>query len=242
MRAGFQRGCWSLSTARARMPSTVSPLGWRAPQMTGMEAMAHQVPLQAQILGQGHAPRAPHMFQHHMQHQRAAQAQCGQGLCRRVRAGRLQRLHDATPTVSAPKAASTSGASGATVRGPALASRPAPSTHATQPRTPRYPPARWRVRPTRAADRPRGRPHRPGPRPAPHPPRRPPRSAPDTPRHAPGSGSGKCPPPTSGNSPMLVSGMAILVRSVTMRQRPPWLMPIPPPMTMPSMKAIYGLG
>ena len=37
---------------------------------------------------------------------------------------------------------------------------------------------------------------------------------------------------------MAVSGMAILVRSVTMRSVPPWLMPMPPPMTMPSMKAM----
>jgi hypothetical protein len=38
---------------------------------------------------------------------------------------------------------------------------------------------------------------------------------------------------------MLVSGMAILVRSVTTRRR--WralAIPMPPPMTMPSMKAM----
>ena len=52
----------------------------------------------------------------------------------------------------------------------------------------------------------------------------------------------KKPPPTSGNRPMLVSGMAILVRSVTMRSRAPWLSPMPPPITMPSMKATIGFS
>ena len=37
---------------------------------------------------------------------------------------------------------------------------------------------------------------------------------------------------------MMVSGMAILVFSVTTRKLAPWLMPMPPPMTMPSMKAM----
>ena len=37
---------------------------------------------------------------------------------------------------------------------------------------------------------------------------------------------------------MAVSGMAILVRSVTTRSAAPWLMPMPPPITMPSMKAM----
>ena len=40
---------------------------------------------------------------------------------------------------------------------------------------------------------------------------------------------------------MFTSGMAILVCSVTMRMRqpgPPWAMPMPPPMTTPSIKAM----
>ncbi len=41
-----------------------------------------------------------------------------------------------------------------------------------------------------------------------------------------------------GNRPMAVSGMAILVRSVTTRRAAPWLIPMPPPITMPSMKAM----
>ena len=41
---------------------------------------------------------------------------------------------------------------------------------------------------------------------------------------------------------MWVSGMAICVRSVTKRKAAPWDKPMPPPMTMPSMKAMYGLG
>ena len=35
-----------------------------------------------------------------------------------------------------------------------------------------------------------------------------------------------------------MDGIAILVRSVTMRSAAPWLIPMPPPMTMPSMNAI----
>ena len=37
---------------------------------------------------------------------------------------------------------------------------------------------------------------------------------------------------------MLVSGIAILERSVIIRNEAPWEMPIPPPITMPSMKAM----
>jgi hypothetical protein len=41
---------------------------------------------------------------------------------------------------------------------------------------------------------------------------------------------------------MAVSGIAIFVRSVTMRQRAPCEMPMPPPITTPSMNATYGFG
>ena len=37
---------------------------------------------------------------------------------------------------------------------------------------------------------------------------------------------------------MMVSGMAMRVRSVTMRTAAPCEIPIPPPITMPSMKAM----
>mmetsp|Transcript_59273 Transcript_59273/g.139931 ORF Transcript_59273/g.139931 Transcript_59273/m.139931 type:complete len:212 (+) Transcript_59273:134-769(+) len=45
------------------------------------------------------------------------------------------------------------------------------------------------------------------------------------------------PPPTSGNRPMPVSGIASLERSLSTRSLAPWLMPMPPPMTMPSISA-----
>ena len=49
-------------------------------------------------------------------------------------------------------------------------------------------------------------------------------------------------PPTSGKNPMLVSGIAIIVRSVTMRTLPCAETPTPPPITTPSMNATYGFG
>lgn len=52
--------------------------------------------------------------------------------------------------------------------------------------------------------------------------------------------------PTSGKSPMRVSGIAIFVESVTTRSPPVRLaaceMPIPPPITTPCISAIYGFG
>jgi hypothetical protein len=62
---------------------------------------------------------------------------------------------------------------------------------------------------------------------------------------APGACDRKWLPPTSGNRPMFTSGIAIFVRSVTMRRPlsgPPWAMPMPPPITTPSISAIYGFG
>ncbi|EKD98806.1 MAG: hypothetical protein ACD_23C00261G0002 [uncultured bacterium] len=41
---------------------------------------------------------------------------------------------------------------------------------------------------------------------------------------------------------MSVSGIASLLRAVTSRCDAPWLRPMPPPMTTPSMKAINDLG
>ena len=41
---------------------------------------------------------------------------------------------------------------------------------------------------------------------------------------------------------MVVSGIAMRVRGPTMRQRAPWEMPMPPPMTMPSISATTGFG
>ncbi|MCY1225937.1 hypothetical protein D9M72_381500 [compost metagenome] len=49
-------------------------------------------------------------------------------------------------------------------------------------------------------------------------------------------------PPTSGTNPMVVSGMPVRVRSVTIRTEPCAEIPTPPPSTRPSMKATYGLG
>jgi hypothetical protein len=45
-----------------------------------------------------------------------------------------------------------------------------------------------------------------------------------------------------GNRPMPVSGMAKRVFSVATRNFAGWLMPTPPPMVIPSMKATTGLG
>ena len=41
---------------------------------------------------------------------------------------------------------------------------------------------------------------------------------------------------------MAISGMAICVRSVTTRQVAPFMMPMPPPMVMPSAQQSIGLG
>src|SRR6476620_9531075 len=49
-------------------------------------------------------------------------------------------------------------------------------------------------------------------------------------------------PPTSGMRPIPTSGIAILVVSVTTRTLPWALIPTPPPITMPSISATYGLG
>ena len=49
-------------------------------------------------------------------------------------------------------------------------------------------------------------------------------------------------PPTSGTNPMVVSGMPVRVRSVTIRTEPCAEIPTPPPRTSPSMNATYGLG
>ena len=48
-------------------------------------------------------------------------------------------------------------------------------------------------------------------------------------------------PPTSGIKPMPTSGIAIFVVSVTTRTLPWALTPTPPPITMPSISATYGL-
>ena len=48
--------------------------------------------------------------------------------------------------------------------------------------------------------------------------------------------------PTSGKRPMAVSGMAKSARSVATRKRPCAVSPTPPPMTMPSQRATWGLG
>jgi hypothetical protein len=50
------------------------------------------------------------------------------------------------------------------------------------------------------------------------------------------------PPPTSGNRPIPVSGMANRVFSVATRNLAGCEMPTPPPMVIPSMKAAIGLG
>ncbi|CAO5155353.1 hypothetical protein FAIPA1_190012 [Frankia sp. AiPs1] len=49
-------------------------------------------------------------------------------------------------------------------------------------------------------------------------------------------------PPTSGTNPIPTSGIASTERSVTMRTSPWADRPSPPPMTTPSMIAMYGLG
>ena len=49
-------------------------------------------------------------------------------------------------------------------------------------------------------------------------------------------------PPTSGMKPMPTSGIAIFVVSVTTRTLPWAPTPTPPPITMPSISATYGLG
>ncbi|CAH0310517.1 hypothetical protein SRABI128_04496 [Microbacterium sp. Bi128] len=49
-------------------------------------------------------------------------------------------------------------------------------------------------------------------------------------------------PPTSGTNPIVVSGMPVRVRSVTIRTEPWAEIPTPPPKTSPSMNATYGLG
>ncbi len=49
-------------------------------------------------------------------------------------------------------------------------------------------------------------------------------------------------PPTSGMKPMPTSGMPIFVVSVTTRMPACALTPTPPPITMPSITATYGLG
>ena len=50
------------------------------------------------------------------------------------------------------------------------------------------------------------------------------------------------PPPTSGNSPIPVSGMAKVVRSVATRNRQGRDSPTPPPMVIPSMIATRVFG
>ena len=60
------RGMWSLSTASARIPSTVS---LAAPGLQ-VEAATDQVALHAQFVGQPHTPCPANLLQHHMQHQR----------------------------------------------------------------------------------------------------------------------------------------------------------------------------
>ncbi len=50
------------------------------------------------------------------------------------------------------------------------------------------------------------------------------------------------PPPTSGNRPIPLSGMAKVVRSVATRNRQGRERPTPPPMVIPSMKAMRGLA
>lgn len=52
----------------------------------------------------------------------------------------------------------------------------------------------------------------------------------------------KCVAPTSGNRPMRVSGIAILLRSVATRSAAPCASPIPPPIVMPSISATTGFG
>ncbi|CFO33056.1 Uncharacterised protein [Bordetella pertussis] len=49
-------------------------------------------------------------------------------------------------------------------------------------------------------------------------------------------------PPTSGNSPMVISGMAMRVVSLTTRWLAPIIRPTPPPMTMPWPQHSTGLG
>ena len=48
-------------------------------------------------------------------------------------------------------------------------------------------------------------------------------------------------PPTSGMKPIPTSGIAIFVVSVTTRTLPWAPTPTPPPITMPSISATYGL-
>ena len=50
------------------------------------------------------------------------------------------------------------------------------------------------------------------------------------------------PPPTSGNRPIPVSGIANRVFSVATRNLAGWEMPTPPPIVIPSMKATTDLG
>ncbi len=71
-----------------------------------------------------------------------------------------------------------------------------------------------------------------------------PSTCPLTPRNSPrcpGVRARNQPPPTSGNRPMLVSGMASLACSVTMRIEAPCARPMPPPIVMPSISTIVGL-
>jgi len=50
------------------------------------------------------------------------------------------------------------------------------------------------------------------------------------------------PPPTSGNKPIPVSGIASRVFSVAIRNSHGCEMPTPPPIVIPSMIAMVGLG
>lgn len=58
----------------------------------------------------------------------------------------------------------------------------------------------------------------------------------------PGAAASRWVPPTSGTKPIAVSGIATRERSVTTRTSPWADTPTPPPITMPSMSATYGLG
>jgi len=59
---------------------------------------------------------------------------------------------------------------------------------------------------------------------------------------SPGQRGRKKLPPTSGNSPIPVSGMAKDVVSSATRWLPWTETPTPPPITMPEISATYGLG
>ena len=84
----------SAARGPCRWPGRGCPPRFRWRRRPQVEAVAHHVALHAQVIGQGHVPRAAQLLQRHVQHQRRALAQQRRGLRRPRRRIRLQRAHD----------------------------------------------------------------------------------------------------------------------------------------------------